>query len=321
VINSGYDNTTDTNGLYPYLSHFGGADPLNPTFDINFAECQYYYYQVAQNTNNNLYNSYWRRTVAQINGGKLLTAYFYLRETDIQYMELNDKIRIDNSWWSINKIIDYNANDLVPTKVELISLDTEIDLPPFFGGTTTPVGPGKGTQIQSIMNTYRSTTNVTTNNNDSIIIGSGNVVGDGLKALVVGNGLSIENDGIATTNLTVTSTLNGRAVSDILPTYTKYIALISQTSTNAPTVIELENTIGPIIWSRKKTGEYIGTLSGAFTANKTYAMISNVEPNGVVRIETALNYIQIITTNLHDPTAVLHDNHLKDNTLEIRVYE
>jgi hypothetical protein len=77
-ILSGYDTVTATGGKYPYLSHFGGADPLNPTFDINFAECQYYYYQVAQNTNNNLYNIYWRRTVAQINGGKLLTAYFYL---------------------------------------------------------------------------------------------------------------------------------------------------------------------------------------------------------------------------------------------------
>ena len=85
-------------------------------------------------------------------------------------MELNDKIRIDNSWWSINKIIDYNANQWQPTKVELISLETEIDLPPFFSPIGTPVGPGNGTQIQSIMNTYRSTTNVTTNNNDSIII-------------------------------------------------------------------------------------------------------------------------------------------------------
>jgi hypothetical protein len=190
-ILSGYDTVTATGGKYPYLSHFGGADPLNPTFDINFAECQYYYYQVAQNTNNNLYNIYWRRTVAQINGGKLLTAYFYLRENDIQLMELNDKIRIDNSWWSINKVIDYNANNLQPTKVELISLETEIDLPTFYSGTTTPVGPGDGTQIQSIMNTYRSTTNVTTNNNDSIIIGSGNVVGDGLRALVVGDGLTV----------------------------------------------------------------------------------------------------------------------------------
>ena len=131
VINSGYNTETSTGGLYPYLSHFGGPDPFNPVSDINFAVAQYYYYQVAQNTDNNLYNSYWRRTVAQINGGKLLTAYFLLNEVDIQLMELNDKIRIDNSWWSINKIIDYNANDLVPTKVELISLETEIDLPNF----------------------------------------------------------------------------------------------------------------------------------------------------------------------------------------------
>ena len=130
-IISGYNTLTSTAGVYPYLSHFGGDDPLNPESDINFAVAQYYYYQVTQNTDNNLYNKYWRRTVAQINGGKLLTAYFLLNEVDIQLMELNDKIRIDNSWWSINKIIDYNANDLVPTKVELISLETEIDLPNF----------------------------------------------------------------------------------------------------------------------------------------------------------------------------------------------
>jgi hypothetical protein len=320
-ILSGYDTVTATGGKYPYLSHFGGVDPLNPTFDINFAECQFYYYQVAQNTNNNLYNIYWRRTVAQINGGKLLTAYFYLRENDIQLMELNDKIRIDNSWWSINKVIDYNANNLQPTKVELISLETEIDLPTFYSGTTTPVGPGDGTQIQSIMNTYRSTTNVTTNNNDSIIIGSGNVVGDGLRALVVGDGLSIENDGIATTNLTVTNTINGRAANDMLRNYQRYIALISQSSTADPVVIELENTIGPIVWTRKATGEYSGTLTGAFTANKTYATISQTLADSIVMISTTANDINIITTNLHSPTAAKHDSHLSNNTLEIRVYE
>ena len=321
VINSGQDTQTSTNGLYPYLSHFGGTDPFNPIFDINFAPCQYYYYQVAQNTNNNLYNKYWRRTVAQINGGKLLTAYFYLRETDIQYMELNDKIRIDNSWWSINKIIDYNANDSVPTKVELISLETEIDLPNFAGGPATPVGPGNGTQINSIMDTYRSTTNVTTNNTDALIFGSGNIVTDGVRGIVVGDYQALTSDGIATTNLTVTNTLNGRAVSDILPTYTKYIALISQTSTSAPTVIELENTIGPIVWTRKATGEYVGTLSGAFTANKTYATISQSLANSIVLITTTANDINIITTNLQNPTASKHDSHLSKNTIEIRVYE
>ena len=320
-IISGYDTVTPTNGAYPYISHFGGADPLNPTFDINFAECQYYYYQVAQNTNNNLYNKYWRRTVAQINGGKLLTAYFYLRENDIQLMELNDKIRIDNSWWSINKVIDYNANNLQPTKVELISLETEIDLPTFFSGSITPVGPGDGDQITSIMQQYNTSTNVTTNNHNSIILGSGNVVADGLRALVVGDGLSIENDGIATTNLTVTNTINGRAANDMLRNYERYIALISQSSTADPVVIELENTIGPIVWTRKATGEYSGTLTGAFTLNKTYAMISNALADSIVMITTTANDINIITTNLHSPIAVAHDGHLNNNTLEIRVYE
>jgi hypothetical protein len=321
-ILSGYDTVIATGGKYPYLSHFGGVDPLNPTFDINFAECQYYYYQVAQNTNNNLYNIYWRRTVAQINGGKLLTAYFYLRENDIQLMELNDKIRIDNSWWSINKVIDYNANNLQPTKVELISLETEIDLPTFFSGSITPVGPGDGSQVNSIMQQYNNSTNVTTNNRNSIILGSGNVVGDGLRALVVGDGLTVENNGIATTNLTVTGTLNNRSVSDILPTYTKYIALITQSGTNDPTVVELENTIGPIIWTRVGTGIYYGTLTGAFTLDKTYVMLNNVQPDSIVMASRAANdTILIQTTNLHSPTAALHDTHLLKNTLEIRVYE
>jgi hypothetical protein len=321
VINHGYGDTTPTNGAYPYLSHFGGPNPFNPELDINFAPCQYYYYQVAQNTNNNLYNSYWRRTVAQINGGKLLTAYFLLNEVDIQLMELNDKIRIDNSWWSINKVIDYNANYLQPTKVELISLETEIDLPNFFGGTILPVGPGSGYQTKSILDGYNDETNVTTDNKNAIIIGSGNTVGDGLRALVVGDGLSIENDGIATTNITVTNTINGRAANDMLRNYERYIALITQTSTSAPTVIELENTIGPIVWSRKTTGEYSGTLSGAFTANKTYATISNALADGIVMISTTASDINIITTNLHSPIAVAHDGHLNNNTLEIRVYE
>ena len=321
-ILSGYDTVTSTAGVYPYLSHFGGDDPLNPIFDINFAECQYYYYQVAQNTNNNLYNRYWRRTVAQINGGKLLSAYFSLRETDIQHMALNDKIRIDNSWWSINKVIDYNANDWQPTKVELISLETEIDLPPFITTPYVPVGPGNGEQVVGIMQQYNINTNVTTNNRNSIILGSGNVVGDGLRAMIVGNNHIVEQDGITTTNLTVTSTLNGRAVSDILPTYKKYIALITQSSTSAPSVIELENTIGPIVWTRTATGIYFGTLTGAFTASKTYVTLSNVVLNSIVLSNRRDDdTIQISTTNLQNPSASYHDSHLNNNTLEIRVYE
>ena len=181
-------------------------------------------------------------------------------------------------------------------------------------------GPGNGEQIVSIMQGYNNKTNVTTDNHNSIILGSGNVIGDRLNALIVGNGLSLENDGIATTNLTVTSTLNGRAVSDILPTYTKYIALISQSSTAAPTVIELENTIGPIVWTRISTGRYYGTLTGVFTNNKTTTMINQVASNRIV-LGVRLNNdaISIETTDLN--AAAFQDSSLLNNTLEIRVYE
>jgi len=172
------------------------------------------------------------------------------------------------------------------------------------------------------MDTYRSTTNVTTNNTDALIFGSGNIVTDGVRGIVVGDYQALTSDGIATTNLTVTNTFNGRAVSDILPTYTKYIALITQSSTADPTVIELENTIGPIVWTRSTTGIYYGTLAGVFTANKTYLTISQVELNSMVLGGRFTDdFVFIYTTNLHSPTAAYQDSHLNNNTIEIRVYE
>ena len=56
---------------YPLVGHFD--DPLTPSFDINFAVCDFYYYQPTNLTDNNLYNRYWRRTMGQINNGKMLT--------------------------------------------------------------------------------------------------------------------------------------------------------------------------------------------------------------------------------------------------------
>ncbi len=53
--------------------------------------------------------------------------------------------------------------------------------------------------------------------------------------------------------------------------YKVYTALLSQTGTSAPTAVVLENTlVGAIVWTTLGDGQYIGTLSGAFTANKTY---------------------------------------------------
>ena len=122
-------NKSTDSMVYPHISHWN--KPIDPTFDINFGVCDYYFRwdNYGSNTNNNLFNLHWRRTLEQINNGKLMTAYFNLNESDIYKMRLSDKIRIDNSWWNINKIQDYDANSNNPTKVELISIDTRLEIP------------------------------------------------------------------------------------------------------------------------------------------------------------------------------------------------
>ena len=114
---------------YPYVGHWD--KPVNPTFDLNFGVCDYYFRtdNYGSLTNNNLFNLHWRRTLNQINTGKIMSASFNLTETDILNVKLNDKIRIDNSWWNINKIQDFDANNKKPTKVELISIDDNLFIP------------------------------------------------------------------------------------------------------------------------------------------------------------------------------------------------
>lgn len=111
---------------YPFFSH--SNSPWGGNYDINFGVCDYYFFYGFQPTSNNLYNLNWRRTMAQIDNSRMMTAMFNLSPYDIFNMDLNDKIKIGNAYWNINKIIDYNCNSRRLTKVELISIDADLDL-------------------------------------------------------------------------------------------------------------------------------------------------------------------------------------------------
>lgn len=197
-----YGSTGETGvTTYPILHHWD--NPINPTFDILFAQPDYMFYDGYTITNNNLYNLYWRRTVNQINVGKMLTAYFNLREDDIQSLKLNSKIRIDNSWWTINKIIDYDCNANNLTKVELMSADTEIDLAPFKKGNVTPTTVGDlSSHLGSIHWNNSFVGNVIPSTSTSAIYGQGNVIQPGVNGIVVGNNKILDQTGIATEKLT-----------------------------------------------------------------------------------------------------------------------
>jgi hypothetical protein len=309
--------TTGEFGLtnYPMIGHFN--DPLYPTFDINFGTNDYYFYEIGTLTNNNLYNLYWRRTVNQINVGKMLIGYFDLDEVDIQSLKLNDRIYIDNSWWNINKIADYNANNNQLTKVELISVDTEIDLARFQVGNGNPIGDTiTAVGIDSVLRSMAANSNVIMPGADVLIKGKGNTVTAGTKGVIVGDGQVLENDGMVVSDLTVTGSINGAVVVN----YAKYIANIFQSGTSDPSATVFENTIGDIVWTRLSTGFYAGTLSGAFsTANGTYIMLNGTTNPGLV---TAYwynpNEIRIVTQDTS--LSALADDLLQYATIEIRTY-
>jgi hypothetical protein len=246
----------------------------------------------------------------------MLTAMFDLNEVDIQSLKLNDKIYIDNSWWNINKIADYNANNNQLTKVELISIDTEIDLAPFLTGAGNPIGDTiTAIGIDSILRTRSMTSNVIMPGADAMVFGKGNTVTAGTRGVVIGDGQTLSDDGMVVSNLTVTGTING----DVVVNSGKYIATISQSGTSDPTVTVLENTIGDIVWTRIAVGRYHGTLSGAFPdQDRLYLYLSNSQQNNYVAIfRVSANIIEIIT---YDFTNTGQDNMLDYNTIEIRTY-
>jgi hypothetical protein len=132
----------------------------------------------------------------------MLTAYFDLREDDIQRLKLNDKIRIDNSWWTINKVIDYDCNAQNLTKVELMSVDTEIDLAPFAKGSVTPTTVGDlASHTGSIHFNNSFVGNVIPGTSTSAIYGQGNVIQPNVNGIIVGNNKILDQTGIATEKL------------------------------------------------------------------------------------------------------------------------
>lgn len=293
---------------YPKLGHFD--DPLNPTFDINWSICDYYYYSPQSLTANNLYNLYWRRTVNQINVGKMLSAYFYLNEGDIQTLKLNDKIRIENSWWNINKIIDYNANNEEPTKVELISVDEEIDLPPFKVKPGTPTSPLVSiASAASAMLTKTNQSNANLSGEDVIVKGTGNIIGDGLKGIVIGDNKVLIDDGIMTPKIN-----NINIQSD------GFVAILNQTTTDDPTSIDLANSFGEILWTRTATGEYLGTPSTPFDSINTFVQISNVYQSIITSAYIDGSGNIVVRTYDTDGNELV-DNALTNTSIEIRVYE
>lgn len=107
--------------------------------------------------------------------------------------------------------------------------------------------------------------------------------------------------------------------------YKIYTFLATQTSTNAPTVTVLENTLGgTVVWTYDSAGVYVGTLAGAFTVNKTVIPQHGTSNNeagadyylNVGRTDDNSIYVETALTS----TSVSTDGLLTAKLIEIRVY-
>lgn len=144
------------------------------------------------------------------------------------------------------------------------------------------------------------------------------------KFAIKGDGQIIE-DGYGTGTFTVTPAttpvyssagVKGERVAPKI-----YTCLLTATVGNDPTVTVLgTNEIGSIVWTRNSSGNYTGTLTGAFTSNKTWAMIQAGDMGG--------NFVNgfISSTSANTITLIVLDNvnaaadAFSNMSIEIRVY-
>jgi len=228
---------------YPMLTH--QDNPNTPLFDINFGLCDKYYHDFTSVTNNNLYSMFWRRTIGQVDNGKLFTAYFYLNEYDISILKLSDKIFVKDTWYNINSL-QYDPNSFGPTKVVLMTIDDELAIDII---KPRPGLPLSGTLTVAVLSELiYSGLNWNYGDSSVVIRGTGNIVaGDIKNVIVVGNNRIVDSsDTIYTENLVAENILlDGKSLSksvDTVQTTNATATTLTQFDIDDDTMIYLSGT-------------------------------------------------------------------------------
>lgn len=178
---------------YPYAGHYD--NPYAPTVDINFGQITYSFYgeQLTSQTANNLFNKYWRNYINQISDGKLIISKFYLKETDINFIKdnLNSRIFVKDSYYIVNKIIDYTPLKDGLTTVELLQIQegTEFDNTGIQQVVNNTVFNGQTTNT-SISKKSKKVNKIKTRS--AVVTGSNNDVSKDVTGIINGNNNTIQ---------------------------------------------------------------------------------------------------------------------------------
>jgi len=160
------------------------------------------------NISSGLFEKYWRVAYEKMNGGSVLrTAFLNLTAIDIANFDYRDLIHltIDNvsTYWTVNKIIDYNPNKNILTKVELLEWKQAVDFATRRNESTSTMNETQERRLQQEDSVIKRT------NNDGVTIenNSGNIAS--------GTGVALGRGVVANNNQTVLGSFNDPNSTDI----------------------------------------------------------------------------------------------------------
>ena len=120
----GFGSSDLITNQYLYVGHTN--DPLNPTYDLNFGLPKEVFYTFVGTffTDNNLYNRYHKNYILNISDrdAKFISKYLWVNSLDINKFSFRNRLFIDGSYYSVNRIENYTPLDETSTKYELIKL-------------------------------------------------------------------------------------------------------------------------------------------------------------------------------------------------------
>ena len=96
----------------------------NDGWSIHFESPKEYYFEKPSGSINYIYDKFWKNFIDERYSvqSKKLTAYFYLTPEDYKRINFRQFVKIENTLYHVNRIIDYDFDTNSPTKVELVQV-------------------------------------------------------------------------------------------------------------------------------------------------------------------------------------------------------
>lgn len=152
-------------------------------------------------------------------------------------------------------------------------------------------------------------------------IGTNELVDDGVTAAKIGSGAATDGQVLTADGA---GGADWEAAAGGGPGYLEYVALLSQDGDpTVPVATVLKNTLGgTVVWTRVNSGDYVGTLAGAFPSGKVFSqpvLVSSPADNAYFARVLRLSD-DTVSLRLGNPLSQELLDGMGDAPIEIRVY-